>query len=143
MAPGAATASSSRNTHAPEGSARPGGRGFAVDPPLDAGRNARPGERYWLVARIGPFRVREPVQIITTVSTGSRAALTYGTLAGHPVSGEEAFIVHRDDDGDVRLTLRSLTRGGRGVWRGLFPLILIAQRVYRRRYLRALRPGKQ
>ncbi|MFD7023420.1 DUF1990 family protein [Promicromonospora sukumoe] len=116
--------------------------GFAVDPPLDAGRSARPNERYWLVARIGPFRVREPVQIITTVSTRNRAALTYGTLEGHPVSGEEAFIVHRDDD-DVSLTLRSLTRAGRGVWRGLFPLILIAQRVYRRRYLRALRPGEQ
>jgi uncharacterized protein (UPF0548 family) len=84
--------------------------------------------------------VREPVQIITTVSTANRAALTYGTLEGHPVSGEEAFIVHRDDDGDVSLTLRSLTRAGRGVWRGLFPLILMAQRVYRRRYLRAPRP---
>ncbi|MGW2094274.1 DUF1990 family protein [Promicromonospora sukumoe] len=117
--------------------------GFAVDPPLEAGRSARPGERYWLIARIGPSRVREPVQIITTVSTCNRAALTYGTLEGHPVSGEEAFIVHRDDDGHVSLTLRSLTRAGRGVWRGLFPLILIAQRVYRRRYLRALRPGKQ
>lgn len=117
--------------------------GFVVDPPLEPGSSARPGERYWLVARIGPFRVREPVQIITTVMTGTRAALAYGTLEGHPVSGEEAFIVHRDDVGVVSLTLRSLTRAGRGVWRGLFPLILIAQRVYRRRYLRALRPGGQ
>ncbi|MFE7504187.1 DUF1990 family protein [Promicromonospora sp. NPDC057488] len=115
--------------------------GFAVEPALEAGRSAHQGERYWLVARIGPFRVREPVEIIATVSTSNRAALSYGTLDGHPVSGEEAFIVHRDDDGNVSLTLRSLTHAGRGLWRGLFPLILVAQRIYRRRYLRALRPG--
>ncbi|WP_036960312.1 DUF1990 family protein [Promicromonospora kroppenstedtii] len=115
--------------------------GFTVQPALEAGRSARQGERYWLVARIGPFRVREPVEIIATVSTGNRAALSYGTLDGHPVSGEEAFIVHRDDNGNVNLTLRSLTHAGRGMWRGLFPLILVAQRIYRRRYLRALRPG--
>jgi uncharacterized protein (UPF0548 family) len=113
--------------------------GFTVDPPLAEGHPALQGERYWLVARIGPLRVREPVEIVATVSTRDRAALAYGTREGHPVSGEEAFIVHRDDDGNVSLTLRSLTRAGQGVWRGLFPLILIAQRVYRRRYLRALR----
>lgn len=115
--------------------------GFTVDPALEDGRAARQGERYWLVAGIGPVRVREPVEIVATISTHDRAALTYGTLDGHPVSGEEAFIVHRDSNGDVSLTLRSLTRAGRGPWRLLFPLILIAQRVYRRRYLRALRPG--
>ena len=115
--------------------------GFAVEPPLEVGRSARQGERYWLVARIGPIRVREPVQVITTVSTSNRAALSYGTLDGHPVSGEEAFIVHRDDNGNVSLTLRSLTHAGRGLWRGLFPLILVAQRIYRRRYLRALQPS--
>jgi uncharacterized protein (UPF0548 family) len=115
--------------------------GFTVEPQLAAGRSARQGARHWLVARIGPAHVREPVEIVATVSTHDRTALSYGTLEGHPVSGEEAFIVHRDEDGNVSLTLRSLTRAGRGLWRGLFPLILIAQRVYRRRYLRALRPG--
>lgn len=114
--------------------------GFAVVPPVGTGRAARRGHRRWLVARIGPLRVREPVEVVATVSTETRAALAYGTLDGHPVSGEEAFIVHRDDDG-VRLTLRSLTHAGWGLWRVAFPLILIAQRVYRRRYLRALRPS--
>lgn len=113
--------------------------GFAVEPPLVAGRSARQGERYWLVARVSAIRVREPVEIVTTISTRDRVALAYGTLNGHPVSGEEAFIVHRDDNGNLSLTLRSLTRAGRGPWRALFPLILIAQRVYRRRYLRAFR----
>jgi uncharacterized protein (UPF0548 family) len=54
------------------------------------------------------------------------------------VSGEEAFIVHRAADDEVRLTLRSLTRASRGGWRWAFPVLLVAQRYYRRRYLRAL-----
>ncbi|WP_307815643.1 DUF1990 family protein [Myceligenerans indicum] len=117
--------------------------GFTVDPPLEEGRVARQGERYWLLARIGPIHVREPVEVVATVTSSRRAALAYGTLTGHPVSGEEAFIVSRDDDGNVSLTLRSLTRAGRGPWRALFPVILIAQRIYRRRYLRALRRDSQ
>ncbi|MFF2451001.1 DUF1990 family protein [Isoptericola sp. NPDC058082] len=112
--------------------------GFAVDPPLAPGRAARAGERSWLVARIGPLRVREPVHVVETVVTDRRVALAYGTLDGHPVAGEEAFVVHRDDDGTVHLTLRSLTRAGRGPWRALFPAILVAQKLYRRRYLRSL-----
>ena len=114
--------------------------GFTVDPPLH-GRPTRAGSRFWLVARLGPFRLREPVQVVETVSSDRRAALAYGTLDGHPVRGEEAFIAHREDDGTVRLTLRSLTRSGGGLWRVLFPAILVAQRLYRRRYLRALAPS--
>ncbi|MGA7148988.1 MAG: DUF1990 family protein, partial [Microbacterium sp.] len=58
---------------------------------------------------------------------------------GHPVSGEEAFIVHRDGD-TVTLTVRSLTRPARELrWRLAYPGLLVAQKVARRRYLRALR----
>ncbi|WP_425957068.1 DUF1990 family protein [Xylanimonas sp. McL0601] len=113
--------------------------GFTVEPSHPSG--VRPGERYWLVAHLGPVQVREPVEIVATVVTDQRAGFAYGTLDGHPMVGEEAFIVHRDQAGVVSLTLRSLTRAGRGRWRPLFPLVLIAQRVYRARYLRALGGG--
>ena len=46
--------------------------------------------------------------------------------------------MHRTPDGDVRLTLRSLTSASSGPWRAAFPVLLVAQRWYRRRYLRAL-----
>ncbi|MEL7974655.1 DUF1990 domain-containing protein [Isoptericola sp. F-RaC21] len=115
--------------------------GFAVDPPLEPGVPARRGQRSWLVAGVGPFRVREPIEVVDVIATERRAALSYGALEGHPVTGEEAFIVHRDDDGCVSMTLRSLTRPGRGLWRVPFPVILVAQRLYRRRYLRALVPA--
>ncbi|GAB3100290.1 DUF1990 family protein [Isoptericola nanjingensis] len=78
--------------------------------------------------------------VVTLVSHHlGRRRLGYDVV-GATAPGEEAFIVHREDDGTVILTLRSLTRPGRGLWRVLFPAILVAQRLYRRRYLRALVP---
>jgi len=61
------------------------------------------------------------------------------TWSEHPVSGEEAFIVHRTPDGEVWLTLRSLTRASRGRWWWAFPVLLVAQKYYRRRDRLALK----
>lgn len=97
------------------------------------------GARYWLHARVGLLTVTEPVEVLRIVETTSRAGFAYGTLDGHPVSGEEAFVVHRDPTGTVFLTLRSLTGPApTGGWSRLFPLLRVAQRRYRGRYLRAL-----
>lgn len=111
--------------------------GFVVEP-LTNGLRAREGADYRLAARLGPIAVHEPIRVVAVVERPQRCGFAYGTLQGHPVSGEEAFIVHRDADGEVRLTLRSLTRASRGRWRWAFPVLLVAQRVYRRRYRRAL-----
>jgi uncharacterized protein (UPF0548 family) len=108
--------------------------GFTVEPATAA----RQGTDYWLVAALGPFRVREPARVVAVVDRPDRCGFAYGTLEGHPVSGEEAFVLHRDGAGTVFFTLRSLTRSGRGWWRAAFPGVLVAQRWYRRRYLRAL-----
>ncbi|MEU8898868.1 DUF1990 domain-containing protein [Nocardia sp. NPDC048505] len=109
--------------------------GFRVDPDERVGVDAQ----YRITAGWGPIAVHEPVRVVAVVETATRCGFAYGTQPGHPVSGEEAFIVHRDAEGTVSLTLRSLTRPApHGPWRRIFPLLLIAQRVYRRRYLRAL-----
>jgi uncharacterized protein (UPF0548 family) len=112
--------------------------GFVVEP-VTAGVRAQEQADYRLIARVGPFTVREPVRVVAVVDQPARCGFSYGTLDGHPVSGEEAFIVHRTVDDEVRLTLRSLTRASHGRWRRAFPLLLVAQRHYRRRYLLALR----
>jgi uncharacterized protein (UPF0548 family) len=96
------------------------------------------GADFWLIASVGPLPVREPVRIVAVVEQPDRYGFAYGTLDGHPVSGEEAFVVHRGADGGVQLTLRSLTRPASGPWRAAFPALLVAQRWYRRRYLSAL-----
>jgi uncharacterized protein (UPF0548 family) len=102
------------------------------------GARVRQGQNYTLVASLGPFRLREPVQVVSVVEGPDRCGFAYGTRPGHPVTGEEAFIVHRHPDESVWLTLRSLTRPGTGRRRFAFPAALVAQRWYRRRYTRAL-----
>jgi uncharacterized protein (UPF0548 family) len=116
--------------------------GFAVEPGPGAGPRVEAGADYWLLASLGPFTVREPVRVVAVVDETARCGFSYGTLDGHPVSGEEAFVVHRSPDGAVWLTLRSLTRPATGPWRLAFPAILVAQRWYRFRYLRALRSSR-
>lgn len=97
------------------------------------------GDRVSVSARMFGVSVVEPVEVVGVVREENRVGFAYRTLPGHPVSGEEAFIVHRDGN-DVHLTIRSLTRAApQQPWRGLFPLLLVVQRIVRARYLRALR----
>jgi uncharacterized protein (UPF0548 family) len=108
--------------------------GFAVVPDTPV----VPGARPTIVARVLGVRVREPVEVVEVVRTATRIGFSYRTLPGHPVDGEESFTVCRDGD-RVHLEIRSLTRPARrGVWRMLFPVLLLAQAVVRRRYVRAL-----
>ncbi|MER5386149.1 DUF1990 domain-containing protein [Streptomyces sp. NPDC002688] len=114
--------------------------GFSVRPLAGAGARVTEGARYTITAAWGPLAVHEPVRVVAVVDTPDTRGFAYGTLPGHPVSGEEAFIVRKAPDGRVTLTLRSLTAPApAGMWRLLFPLLLIAQRVYRRRYERVLK----
>jgi uncharacterized protein (UPF0548 family) len=109
--------------------------GFTVDDP----RNVSAGAELTITARVAGVTVREPVRVATVVDTAKRSGFSYRTLPGHPVIGEEAFIVHRDGN-DVFITIRSLTApAAQQPWRALYPLLRIAQVVARRRYLRALR----
>ncbi|WP_203337585.1 DUF1990 family protein [Nocardioides limicola] len=108
--------------------------GFTVE----GGDTVVAGDRCWLVAHIGPLRIHEPVQVVGVIDEADRKGFAYGTLSGHPVSGEELFLVEQRDDGSVWLTLRSVTHPPKGRWRAIYPLALVAQRFYRRRYLRSL-----
>ncbi|WP_157002130.1 DUF1990 family protein [Agromyces laixinhei] len=98
-----------------------------------------PGMELTITARVAGITVHEPVRVVSVIATGSRVGFSYRTLPGHPVDGEEAFIVHREVE-DVFLTIRSLTRPApQQPWRALYPLLRIAQQIARRRYLSALR----
>ena len=109
--------------------------GFTVTPD----ERVAAGDRPIIMAHPFGLAVREPVEVVEVVETRDRVGFAYRTLPGHPVSGEEAFIVHRDGEA-VILTVRSLTRAGaQWGWRTAYPALLMAQRVARRRYFRALR----
>lgn len=109
--------------------------GFTVDAPGPVSQ----GDRVAVTARVLGLAIVEPVEVVSVVEERDRVGFSYRTLPGHPVDGEEAFVVHRRGD-DIHLTIRSLTRAApQGVWRVLYPVLRIVQRVVRRRYLRALR----
>lgn len=112
--------------------------GFSVNPQSGESLAVRPNADFVLVARLGVGTVAEPVRVIDVVATSARCGFSHGTRSGHPVRGEEAFVIHRSD-GRVFLTLRSLTRADDGLWRLAYPAALLAQRWYRHRYVRALR----
>lgn len=106
---------------------------------VDSTEPVSPGDHVIVTARFLKMTVVEPVEVVAVVREFDRVGFAYRTLPGHPVCGEEAFIVHRHGD-EVRLTVRSLTRAApQQPWRTLYPLLLVAQRVARRRYLRSLR----
>lgn len=108
--------------------------GFIVDDT----RKVSPGAMLVVTARFAGVTVREPVQVVEVIETPGRVGFSYQTRPGHPVAGEEAFIVHRIDE-RVFLTVRSLTApAAEQPWRALFPLLRVVQRVIRHRYLRAL-----
>src|SRR5206468_907333 len=68
--------------------------GFEVaadDGPLEV----RDGANYWLTAHVWPLTIREPARIVRVVRSDVVHGFAYGTLDGHPVSGEEAFVVRR------------------------------------------------
>lgn len=83
---------------------------------------------------IAGLGIREPVRVVAIVDEPNRRGFSYGTLPGHPIRGEESFVVERDELGGVWLVLRSFSRPATGAWALAYPLLLIAQRVFVRRY---------
>lgn len=100
---------------------------------------ATAGKEMNIVVNVLGFKIVEPVKVLHVVQDADRVGFSYSTLPGHPVSGQEAFIVWRKDN-DVFLTVRSLTRSASTQpWKAIYPLLRLARRVVRRRYLNSLR----
>ncbi|MFC0531267.1 DUF1990 family protein [Phytohabitans kaempferiae] len=59
---------------------------------------------------VGPLRLTAPCVVVWAEDGPERAGFGYGTTAGHPFSGEEAFVVTRDADGSVWLDVVSFSR---------------------------------
>lgn len=109
--------------------------GFRVTPAAEAVVGSRPTITVHLLG----VTIVEPVEVVDLVTAAHRVGFAYRTRPGHPLDGEEAFIVHRAGP-EVRLTIRSLTRPApAGFWRPMYPALLVAQQVVRRRYRAALR----
>lgn len=87
--------------------------------------------------RYGWMRVREPVRVIWVADEPDRRGFGYGTRPGHPITGEECFLVERDADGTVWFVTRTVSRISGGRWLVLWPGIRMLQPYFQRAYARS------
>jgi uncharacterized protein (UPF0548 family) len=90
---------------------------------------------------LGPFTVTAPVRVVYVIDEATRIGFAYGTMQGHPVSGEESFIVEHLEDDSVWLTIRAFYRGSEWYHRLAAPLRRRLEDKATKRYLRALHPA--
>jgi uncharacterized protein (UPF0548 family) len=102
-------------------------------------RTAVVGARVLLRVGIGPLALTAPCQVVYTVHDEHRRGFAYGTLTGHPVSGEESFVVTLGpDDNRVTFTVRAFSRPATILARLGGPFTPIVQELGMSRYLAAL-----
>lgn len=87
----------------------------------------------WLI-----LRVNAPARVVYVIDESHRSGFAYGTLPGHPESGEEVFIVEWRPDDSIWLVVRAFSRPSTWFWRLGYPFLRITQEFYTRRYLRVL-----
>ncbi len=80
-----------------------------------------------------------PCRVVDVVDEPDRRGFAYGTLPGHPETGEERFVVERDPaTGEVTVTVTAFSN--HALWRTRLagPLGRLLQRTMTQRYLKAL-----
>lgn len=103
-----------------------------------ASSDVREGAVVDLGAGVGPLAVRAPCRVVRVVRGDDVAGFAYGTLPGHPESGEESFTVRLEDDGRVTFTVRAFAVEASLPARLSGRLGWALQRWVTDRYLRAL-----
>jgi uncharacterized protein (UPF0548 family) len=88
---------------------------------------------------VGTLAVRVPCRVVYVVAEPDRQGFAYGSLPGHPVSGEEAFVLERRPGGPV-LTITAFSRPATRLARLGGPAGRVVQSYVTGRYLRALDP---
>ena len=107
-------------------------RALPVSVETDAPR-AAPGVRVTVGLGVGRLRLRAPCRVVRVVAEATRRGFAYGTLPGHPESGEESFLVEQDAEGTVWLTVTALSRPARWYLRAAGPAVRAFQWGYARR----------
>lgn len=79
---------------------------------------AREGDVVVLGLGIGRLRVHAPCRVVLVIAEPGRRGFVYGTLQGHPESGEERFEVSIDQKDRVHLTITAFSRPATW-WSGL------------------------
>jgi len=103
------------------------------------GPRAAPGVGVRVLLGRGRLGLAAPCEVVWAVEEPARLGFAYGTLAGHPECGEEAFLVELAPDGQVWFTVSAFSRPARWYTRAAGPLVPLFQRLYALRCGRVLR----
>jgi len=98
----------------------------------------RPGDTANLLIPFGPMTIGSPVRVVYVIDEPKRKGFGYGTLPGHPESGEESWVLTRADDGSVWMSIRAFSRPSSLRWWLVYPVLRVTQSIFTRRYERAL-----
>jgi uncharacterized protein (UPF0548 family) len=90
-----------------------------------------------VVVRLGP--VRAPCRVVRVIDEQNRRGFAYGTLRGHPESGEELFAV-RYDPADEAVYAEVIAFSRHATWwsKAAGPITSLLQRIMTKRYLSAV-----
>ena len=86
----------------------------------------------------GPLGLDAPVRVVHVIDEPHRQGFAYGTLPGHPESGEESFVVEIDESGEVVVAITAFSRHATLLARLGGPVTTFVQSRITERYLRAL-----
>jgi uncharacterized protein (UPF0548 family) len=107
------------------------------------GPASRPGTVVVLTAGVARFGYDIPCRVVWAQTTGPMRGFGYGTLPGHPESGEEAFVVEQGDDGAVVFRTRVFSRLASPLARLGGPVSRAVQQAALARYVAAIRQAAQ
>jgi uncharacterized protein (UPF0548 family) len=94
-----------------------------------------------VLMRLGPSwpGIHVPCRVVYEVADERSRGFAYGTLPGHPESGEERFVVELMSNDDVMLHITAFSKQARLYARLAGPLSRLVQRLMTDRYVVALR----
>lgn len=109
--------------------------GLRVSP---SSATAEPGTVMLLCLKAGPVQLTAPCRVVYVIHGSTRHGFAYGTLPGHPESGEQAFIIEQHQDGKVSFTITAFSRPATRLARAAGPVGHAIQRSIIRRFLQAV-----
>src|SRR5215218_9422306 len=104
-----------------------------------SGPASTPGTVVVLTAGLPRLGYDIPCRVVWARADGDERGFAYGTLPGHPESGEECFLVRLAPDGDVVFEIRVFFRLSSPAARLAGPVSLLLQRAATDRYVAAIR----
>lgn len=102
------------------------------------GPSSAPGTVVVLTAGLPRFGYDIPCRVVWGRTDGDERGFAYGTLPGHPESGEECFLVRLTPEGEVVYEIRVFFRLATPAARLAGPLALLLQRLATDRYVAAI-----